>query len=82
MSDYKFAITGQDLSSPAWKSFVDNVKKAEQQVVALKKPPDDVADRFKGVDVAVEKVKKTLGSLGPAGEACGRSEARWRGNRG
>lgn len=69
MPDYTFAITGQDLSGPAWKSFVENVKKANQQVSDLKKPADEVRDRFKAVDVAIEKVRKTLGGLGPAGDA-------------
>lgn len=35
MVDYTFAITGSDLSGPAWKAFVDNVKKANDQVAAL-----------------------------------------------
>lgn len=37
MVDYTFAITGQDLSGPAWKAFVDNVKKANEQVDSLGK---------------------------------------------
>lgn len=56
MADYTFAITGSDLSGPAWKAFVDNVKKANDQVAALGKSDgmDKLASGIDGIKSRIE----------------------------
>lgn len=72
MADYTFAITGSDLSGPAWKAFVDNVRKANEQVEALGKTPGmdkmasgitDIKARIEGLVGAAKGVVGTLSSL-------------------
>ena len=62
MPDYTFAITGQDLSGPAWKTFVDNVKKANEQVAGLGKTPE--MDKFSSsVTNARSRIEGLIGTV-------------------
>lgn len=75
MPDYTFAITGQDMSGAAWKTFIDNVKKANQQIAELGKPtPGGGLDK---ITSSIEAAKARIDSL--VGTAKGVA-ALWAGN--